>query len=228
MEIQATYGCGLRTVDAAITCYKERVSREEDAWGDVGAPDYMHHKVKRAPDGSPLEMLSEDEVATHVAAVRASWPTIGVRLMMFHLRSLFPTMFFSKYVVARVVRERDASRRVRWPTVLQRGNIWSPHAGYSWHIDGNEKAIHLGLHITGCVDACTGAVLWIKPLCAKRGELLVAAAAQSIASMAFVLPVRARTDECVFGLRAFFFFFPSRSSRSNTAGGVKTLPCCAC
>ena len=193
LHLQQEYGCGHSALDTAVREYRLNQARADDLF-DGDDHEYRHNVVHYDSEGNLLLEEDEASIAEKVAKVRHSNLHLGRYNMLLELRRAYPTTYFSMYRIAKILSTKDFSRRIWWSPVIVRTNIWSPYPFFSLHLDGNEKAIRCGVHVTGLVDACSGAVIMLQPLPAKRGELIAAEVITALSALGGFVPRLLRCD----------------------------------
>jgi hypothetical protein len=192
--LQQEYGCGHSALDAAVRDYRINQARSEELFHGEDH-EYRHNVVHYDSEGNVLAEEDEASIAEKVAKVRQSNHHLGRYNMVMELRRAYPNTYFSMYRIAKILATKDFSRRIWWNPVIIRTNIWSPYPFFSLHLDGNEKAIRAGVHVTGLVDACSGAVVMLQPLPAKRGELIAAEVISALCDVGGFVPRLLRCDK---------------------------------
>ena len=200
IRIQEVYGCGVSVLDVAVRLYREEEARaqffidHEDTGQGVDAGEFVFRRVHRDWEGNVLKELSEDEVAERVAFCRQSNLNLGSFSMVRLLRDTYKDEYFSHYRVAKILRTRDLSRRVRYDRVIPRTTLFTPFCLFSAHLDANLKAVKCGVTVTGLVCG-SGAVIHIVPCIANRGELVAVEVVKSMVRLGGCVPRLLRSDK---------------------------------
>ena len=149
LQMQGLYGCGITAIKDAL--YRYRCDKAAQKFSDVDVGEVgaaWGKRIHRDKDGARLIVPSEDDLAATIESIRVAWPLIGISLMTKEVKLCKPSWFVSHYAVERLFHERDASRRVKFREVLVRSHVWSPYSNFSWHLDGNEAAIDIGVTVS--------------------------------------------------------------------------------
>ena len=141
LQLQHLYGCGHTALDEAVRLYNEARAREElfDETDDYDYDTFMYCRVHLDEEGRILKEVDEDTAAEMIAGVRKSNLNLGAFTMMKELRRAYPDIYFSYYIIAKILAQRDFSKRIYWAPEVVRCTIWSPHSLWSLHLDGHDK-----------------------------------------------------------------------------------------